>query len=91
MSALFHVLGIRPGSPLLNFAAQLDFIGSTLGLVGAAVLLVPVTVQVLVAAFRGRWARVRRFGLYWIVLVLVAFFCLASVLHGLDTLDLIPD
>ena len=91
MSALLHFLGIRGGSPLIILAAQVDLVVSAMALIGAVVLLVPVTVQVLVAALRGRWARARRFGIYWIMLFLLGIYCLASVLNGLDSLDLIPD
>ena len=90
MSALLHFLGIRGGSPLIILAAQVDLVVSAMALVGVVVLLVPVTVQLLLAALRGRWVRARRFGVYWIVLFFVGIYCLASVLNGLDTLDLIP-
>ena len=90
MAGLLRLLGIHANAPVVLWAAELDLVVSAFVLVGAAVGLIPVTAHLLLALAHRRWDRARRFGIYWVVLFLLSVYCLASVIDGLDTVDLIP-
>jgi hypothetical protein len=91
VETLLRALGLRQHSPLIHQAAQIDFIVSLMVLIGAVVFAIPITVRLLAAVWQRRWPRAQQYAFWWIVLVLVAVYCLASVLNGLDTLDLLPE
>ena len=91
MGRLLRALPIQANSSLVIWAARINFVVSGVVLALALVGLVPITAHLVAALWRRQWGAARR-QLTWLLLVAVlCVYCAASVIDGMDTLDLMAD
>ena len=90
MEHILRALGLQAHAPAVVMAARFDFIVSLMLLIGSITLAVPALVGLALGLARRRWAEAQRSGFWLLVLLLLFLYCLASVVDGMDTLDLLP-